>query len=73
METKDRLRGIMQRQGLSKSGLADYLGVPDQTAHKWLSGERHPSAAVTRLIDVLETLEMFAPDIHDAILTTMRK
>jgi len=68
METKERLRGIMQRQGISKIGLSEYLGVPEQTCFKWITGERQPSAAVIRLIDVLETLEMLAPDVHDAIM-----
>ena len=73
METRERLKGIMRRQGLSKKGLADYLGVPEQTCFKWITGERLPSAAVIRLIDVLEMIEMLAPDIHNSIMVSMRK
>ena len=73
METKERLKGIMRRQGLSKTGLADYLGVPDQTVFKWITGERQPSAAVIRLIDVLEMIEMLAPDIHNSIVGSVKK
>ena len=63
-----RLKATMKRQGLSRSGLAKYYGVPDQTVYKWLDGERYPNAATMRLIDVMETIEMLAPDIHAALL-----
>ena len=73
MEFKDILNGIMIRHGLSKTALSVYLGCPVQTAHKWLSGDRQPSAAVLRLVDVLLTIETLAPEIHNHLLPDKRK
>jgi predicted transcriptional regulator len=63
-----RLNATMMRNGLSRSGLAKYYGVPDQTVYKWLDGERTPNAATMRLIDVMETIEILAPGIHAALM-----
>ena len=72
-ELTTRLKAIQQRQGLSRSGLAKYYSVPDQTIYKWLDGERYPNAATLRLIDDMETIEILAPGIHDSLVSMCYK
>ena len=59
---------LMHRLGLDEPSAADYLGVPVFTFRKWASGERQPSAAVLRLLDVLGTIEALAPALHAGFL-----
>lgn len=61
---------LMQRLHLDDTQAADYLGVPVFTFRKWASGERTPSAAVLRLLDVLGTIEALAPALHAGFLPT---
>jgi DNA-binding transcriptional regulator YiaG len=65
---QERLKAIKQANKLSNKGLACYLGVPPATVVKWLSGDRTPSAALIKLIDVLEMLAVIAPDIHNQLI-----
>lgn len=67
-ELIERLTATMKRNNLSRSGLAKYYGVPDQTVFKWLDGERTPNAATMRLIEVMKTIEILAPGIHAALM-----
>ena len=64
----DRIRDTMSRLALDEQGAAAYLGVPIFTLRKWHSGERKPSAAVIRLLDVLGTVEVLSPTIHTSFL-----
>ena len=59
---------LMHRLHLDDNQAADYLGVPVFTFRKWASGERQPSAAVLRLLDVLGTVEALAPALHAGFL-----
>lgn len=59
---------LMTRLHLDENQAADYLGVPVFTFRKWASGERQPSAAVLRLLDVLGTVEALAPALHAGFL-----
>ena len=59
-----RVRAIGERFALSDTQTADYLGVPMPTIRKWLAGERAPSAAAIRLLDVLDLISTLAPAIH---------
>ena len=59
---------LMHRLHLDDNQAADYLGVPVFTFRKWASGERQPSAAVLRLLDVLGTIEALAPALHAGFL-----
>lgn len=63
-----RVRDTMHRLTFDESRAAEYLGVPVFTLRKWCSGERHPSAAVLRLFDVLGVVEAMAPALHAALL-----
>lgn len=59
---------LMHRLHLDENQTADYLGVPVFTLRKWAKGERSPSAAVLRLLDVLGTVEALAPALHAGFL-----
>jgi len=59
---------LMSRLGFDDLRAAAYLGVPVYTLRKWVSGERRPNAAVLRLIDVLGTIEIMAPALHDSLV-----
>lgn len=59
---------ILARLGLTESQGAAYLGVPVFTFRKWLTGERAPSAAVLRLLDVLGMVEAMAPALHASLV-----
>jgi hypothetical protein len=64
---------LMTRLHLDENQAADYLGVPVFTFRKWASGERQPSAAVLRLLDVLGTVEALAPALHAGFLPSQSR
>ena len=68
-----RIRETVARLGLDEPQAADYLGVPVFTFRKWASGERQPSAAVLRLLDVLGTVEALAPALHAGFLPSQSR
>ena len=68
MTTSNPFTHLMERLHLDEPSAADYLGVPVFTFHKWATGERKPSAAVLRLLDVLGTVEALAPALHAGFL-----
>ena len=73
METQDtvtvaRLRATMRRLGMNQSQLGEYLGVPQTTVNNWITGGREPNASLVRLLDVLGTIEVLAPAIHDGLI-----
>lgn len=51
------------RTGLSDQGMATYLGVPVVTFQQWIRGQRTPNSSALRLVEVLQTVETFAPDL----------
>lgn len=63
---------LRARLNLTLPAMADYLGVPVYTYRKWETGEREPSSATLRLLDVLGTIEALAPSIHAALLPENR-
>lgn len=65
---KQRLIDLQTRLGLNQTQMAFYLGVPAHTYRKWYSGERAPSAVVVRLLDVLGTVEVLNPALHDQLM-----
>ena len=65
------LAALLKRQGLTDTQGAALLGVPVFTLRKWLTGQRSPSAAAVRLVDVLLTLEALAPDMLAALAPTV--
>ena len=67
-----RVRAIGERFALSDTQTADYLGVPMPTIRKWLAGERAPSAATIRLLDVLDLISTLAPAIHAHLIPEVK-
>lgn len=63
-----RVTEILTRLNLTEQGGANYLGVPVYTLRKWINGTREPSAAVIRLLDVLELVETQAPELHRTLV-----
>ena len=61
------LLAMIERRALSDTRAAGLLGVPVFTLRKWTAGQRSPSAAAHRLLDVLLTLEAIAPDVLGAL------
>lgn len=59
---------LIARLGLDEPRAAAYLGVPVYTLRKWIKGERAPSAATLRLLEVLGLIEALAPAIHAALV-----
>jgi len=72
MSAQDQVRALVARHDLDDKGLATLLGVPETTARKWLDGNRTPSAAAHRLIDVFNTLDAIAPAIMSAFVPAPR-
>jgi hypothetical protein len=61
----------VERLGLSEAQAAQYFAVPVFTIRKWLTGEREPSAAVARLLEVMGLLEALAPNLHQTFLVNL--
>ena len=55
------LAALTQRHQLTEHQAAGLLGVPVFTLRKWTAGQRAPSAAAVRLLDVLDMLAALAP------------
>jgi DNA-binding transcriptional regulator YiaG len=69
----ERIKSTIERLQLTDNQAADYLGVPVFTLRKWLTGEREPSAATYRLVEVLGMLEALAPALHESLLPKGKK
>lgn len=62
------LASLIERHQLTEARAAGLLGVPVFTLRKWTTGQRAPSAAAVRLVDVLATLEVVAPGLLAALI-----
>lgn len=62
------LAALVTRHQLTEHQTAGLLGVPVFTLRKWTAGQRAPSAAAVRLLDVLCTLETLAPGLLAALI-----
>jgi hypothetical protein len=61
-------KALQTRLNLDESQAAAYLGVPVFTFRKWAAGDRKPTAAVARLLEVLGMVEAMNPTLHDSFL-----
>ena len=61
-------KSLQSRLNLDESQAAAYLGVPVFTFRKWAAGDRKPTAAVARLLEVLGMVEAMNPALHDSFL-----
>lgn len=66
--TPEQFKAWAARLGLSEAAMAAYLGVPVHTYRKWENGARKPDAAPMRLFQVLQAIEVQAPDMHAGLL-----
>lgn len=77
MTFADQLKSIMQRLNLDEYQASLYFGVPVYTLKKWVTGERKPSSATIRLLEILGIVEALAPELHQHLMpaqtTTLRK
>jgi hypothetical protein len=67
----ERVRQTVDRLNLDEGQAAAYFGVPVFTVRKWCTGEREPSAAVARLLEVMGLLEALAPNLHQTFLVNL--
>jgi DNA-binding transcriptional regulator YiaG len=61
------LLALIDRHQLSEPAAAALLGVPVFTLKKWTTGERSPSAATIRLLEVLGIVEALAPSLFGVL------
>ena len=61
-------KALQTRLNLDEPRAAAYLGVPVFTFRKWAAGDRKPTAAVARLLEVLGMVEAMNPALHDSFL-----
>ena len=59
-----RILALKVRHDWTNVQVAAYLGIPESTVGNWCQGTRKPNRSVLRLLDVLGTLEIIAPEIH---------
>jgi len=55
------LAALIERHQLTEQQAAGLLGVPVFTLRKWTTGQRAPSAAAVRLVEVLDMVGALAP------------
>ena len=61
-------KALQIRLNLDEPRAAAYLGVSVFTFRKWSTGDRKPTAAVARLLEVLGMVEAMNPALHDSFL-----
>ena len=66
----NQITTLRERLGFTVAQCAQYLGISTHAVIKYENGTRAPSRALIRLIGVLQTLEVMAPDIHAHMLPT---
>lgn len=70
--TVERIRVLMTKHGWSQNDTARYFGVPLGTMGNWLQGTRKPPAVATRLVEVLQLVDMFAPSVRDHLMSDLK-
>ena len=58
---------LLSRLNLAPGQDCLFLGVPATTLKHWRMGTREPGAVTARLLDVLRTIEVMAPDLFAAL------
>jgi hypothetical protein len=61
------LLALIDRHKLNDAQSAALLGVPVFTLKKWTTGERSPSAATVRLLEIIGVLEALAPSLFGVL------
>lgn len=52
--TANKIKKLRQRENVSQPVFAKFLNVSPSTVKKWETGEKHPSGASARLLDLIE-------------------
>jgi DNA-binding transcriptional regulator YiaG len=65
---KTKLKEMSERLNLTDKQMAKYIGVPLNTYLKWVKGEREPNTSAIRLIEVLEMIELFCPNLTKILI-----
>ena len=65
---QSHLKPWRESRGWSEQQAARYLGTRLGTYRNWETGKRKPPDMLWRLLDVLGTVEAFAPAIHNTLL-----
>lgn len=65
----EQLEQMLKRLNLTEDQGASYLGVSVHTFKKWLTGQRKPNASAVRLVEVLQTIEILAPELNNNFLS----
>ena len=73
MNTTDKIRSMMNRNGLNQSQMARLLGIPQAPMGNWLGGGRTPPSVAARLVQVLEQAEMFYPSLFKGLVLAAMK
>ena len=66
-------KSLQTRLSLDEPQAAAYLGVPVYTYRKWAAGDRKPTAAVTRLLEVLGIVEAMNPALHASLMPAQKQ
>ena len=64
----EQLEQMLNRLNLTEEQGAEYLGVSIYTFKKWLTGQRKPNASAIRLVEVLQLIEVLAPELNNNFL-----
>jgi DNA-binding transcriptional regulator YiaG len=62
------LAALIERHQLTEARAAGLLGVPVFTLRKWRAGQRAPSAAAVRLVEVLDMVGALAPALLGGLI-----
>ena len=62
------LAALTARHQLTEQQAAGLLGVPVFTLRKWTTGQRAPSAAAVRLVEVLDLVNALAPALMAGLI-----
>ncbi len=65
---QSELKPWRESRGWTEQQAARYVGTRLGTYRNWETGKRKPPDMLWRLLDVLGTIETFAPAIHNTLL-----
>lgn len=68
----NNIKELRKAMNFNRVEMGEYLGVTHHAIRKWESEGRPLQDNVLRMLTVLETVKMFAPDVH-AMLMPVKK
>lgn len=67
IELKNRIQDYMLRFNLDEKEMANRMGCSHYAINKYLNLKRKPNSSAVKLFDVIETLSVVSPQIHDSL------